>query len=133
MDSLALERMRARARAVRTRALVRAWNYRQRNRAAGVWFRLRRVLADAKAAYIISDEDARRLLAEGYERVSCGQEIAPEKVMVFVDERRLDRVDSRRPIRVDLGPAFLAARAIALVRFDETDGHTLRETSPGQR
>jgi len=69
MDSQAVQRMRARARAVRTRAHVRAWKYRQRNLAAGVWFRLRRVLADAKAAYVISDEDARRLLADGYELV----------------------------------------------------------------
>jgi hypothetical protein len=78
-------------------------------------------LADAKAAYVISDEDARRLLAEGYEGVACGRDVAPAKTMVFVDERRLDRIESRRPIRVDLGPAFLAASAIALVKFDTTD------------
>jgi hypothetical protein len=113
--------MRARARAVRIHAQVRAWKYRQRNLAAGVWFRLRRVLADAKAAYVISDEDAGRLLAEGYERAACGGAVAPAKTIVFVDARRLDRVESRRPIPVDLGPAFLAASTIALVRFDETD------------
>lgn len=124
MDSRALERMRVHARTVRARAQVRAWKYRQRNLAAGVWFRLRRALADAKAAYVISDEDARRLLAEGYEGVACGREVAPEKAIVFVDERRLDRVESRRPIRVDLGTAFLAASAIALVRFDEIDART---------
>ena len=121
MDSRALERMRARARAVRTRAEIRAWRYRQRNLAAGVWFRLRRVLADAKAAYVISDEDASRLLAEGYEEVACGRECAPAKAILFVDDRRLDRAESRCPIRVDLGPAFLAASAIALVKFDTTD------------
>jgi hypothetical protein len=120
MDSRALERMRARARVVRTRSQVRAWKYRQRNLAAGVWFRIRRVLADAKAAYVISDEDAERLLSEGYEPLACGREVAPEKRIVFVDDRRLDRVESRRQIRVDLGPAFLAATAIALTRFDET-------------
>lgn len=122
MDSQAIERMRARARAVQARAQVRAWNYRQRHHAAGVWFRLRRVLADAKAAYVISDEDARRLLAEGHGEVACGREVAPAKTMVFVNERRLDRVESRRAIRVGLGPAFLAAGAIALVTFDEMEG-----------
>lgn len=125
MDSRALERMRARA--VRIHARVRAWKYRQRNLAAGVWFRLRRVLADAKAAYVISDEDAGRLLAEGYEPAACGREVAPAKTMVFVDQRRLDRVESRRRIPVDLGPAFLAASTIALVRFDETDLRTPKE------
>lgn len=121
MDSPALERMRARARAVRTHAQVRAWKYRQRNLAAGVWFRLRRMMADAKTAYVISDEDAGRLIAEGYEPAACGREVVPAKDVVFVDEGRLDRLESRRPIPVDLGPAFLAASTIALVRFDETD------------
>ena len=126
MNRLAIERMQARARAVRTRAQVRAWRYRQRNLAAGVWFRLRRVLADAQAAYVISAEDARRLVAEGYECPACGREIAPAKAIVFVDERRLENVENRRPIRVDLGPAFLTADAVALVRFDETDVRTRR-------
>ena len=131
MDSGALERMRARAHAVRTHAQVRAWKYRQRNLAAGVWFRLRRMLADAKAAYAISDEDAGRLLAEGYEPAACGREVVPAKDVVFVDERRLDRVESRRLIPVDLGPAFLAASTIALVRFDETDLCAPKETAAG--
>ncbi|HLG59875.1 MAG TPA: hypothetical protein VI485_31335 [Vicinamibacterales bacterium] len=48
----------------------------------------------------------------------CGQDITPEKAMMFVDQRRLDLVSSRRQVRVDLGPAFLAARAIALVKFE---------------
>ncbi|MGH9253327.1 MAG: hypothetical protein ACRD3C_02025 [Vicinamibacterales bacterium] len=116
-----LERMRARARAVRAHARIRTWKYRQRNLAAGVWFRLRRVLADAEAAYAISDEEAGRLLDEGYECVACGREVAPAKTIVFVDAQRLDRLESRRPIRVDLGPAFLTAPAVALVRFDEKD------------
>lgn len=119
MDSGPIDRMRARARAVRTRARVRSWTYRQRNLAAGVWFRLRRVLADASAAYEISDEDARRLVAEGYRPEPCGGEVAPEKTILFVDERRLSKIETRRPIRVGLGPDLLAARAIAVVPFDE--------------
>ena len=75
---------------------------------------------------VISAEDARRLVAEGYECLACGREIAPEKAIVFVDERRLERVGSRRPIRVDLGPAFLTADAVALIRFDETDVRSCR-------
>ena len=37
-----------RARQFRSRVLVRSWEYRQRHHARGVWFRFRRVLADAK-------------------------------------------------------------------------------------
>lgn len=119
MNDPALERMRARARAVRTRAAVQRWQYRQRDLAAGVWFRLRRVLADARAAYVISEEDARGLVAEGYEPEACGGEVAPAKVIVFVDEHRLSKIRECRPIPVALGPEFLAATAIALVAFDD--------------
>ena len=73
-----LDRMRARAHAVRTRAAIRRWEYRQR-RPAGVWFRIRRVLADAKEAYVISVRDAERLIAEGYKPEACGAQLAPEK------------------------------------------------------
>ncbi|MGH2400551.1 MAG: hypothetical protein ACRDF6_11985 [bacterium] len=128
MDSTSLDRMRARARAARTRAQIRSWSYRQRNLAAGVWFRLRRVLADARAAYHISDEDARRLVAEGYRPEACGGEVAPEKTILFVDERRLSKVETRRSIPVSLGQDFMAARSIALIRFDSAGGENVSKT-----
>ena len=111
--------MRTRARDVRMRATVRRWHYRQRHHAAGVWFRLRRVLADAEAAYVISDEDARRLIGEGYVPEACGREVTPEKVIMFVDRRRVAAIESRRPIAVGLGPDFLSARAVLLVPLDD--------------
>ncbi len=119
MHSRPLDRMQARAREVRTRVAVRRWNYRQRNLAAGVWYRLRRVLADARAAYVISDQDARRLATEGYRVEACGGQVTPEKAILFVDETRLSSVESRRSIPVGLGPDFLTATAIALVAFDD--------------
>ena len=121
MDSERLDRMHDRAKEVRARAAVRRWDYRQRNLAAGVWYRLRRVLADAKAAYVISDDDARLLIAEGYAPEACGGRVTPEKTIGFVDEARLLRVASRRPIRVALGPDFLTATAVALVAFDSRE------------
>jgi hypothetical protein len=113
-----LARMQARDRAVRARSQIRQWNYRQRNLAAGVWFRLRRILCDARAAYAIADEDAARLQSEGYRAEPCGKEVSPEKTLVFVDEKRLEKIASRRQIRVGRGPDFLSNRAIALVRFE---------------
>jgi hypothetical protein len=127
MSSPTLDAMHARARAVRARAAVRSWSYRQRNLAGGVWFRLRRVLADARAAYVISDDDAHRLVAEGHQPEACGTQVAPEKTLLFVDEAHLSRLTSRRQIPVGLGPDFLAASAIALVPFDEArKTHTAR-------
>lgn len=113
--------MRARARAVAARAAVRRWNYRQRNLAAGLWYRVRRLLADAEAAYVISEDDARLLEAQGYVPAASGREMAPEKLIFFVDPDRLSTLESRRRIRVDLGPDFLAARSVALVPFGESD------------
>jgi hypothetical protein len=110
--------MHARARAARTRAEVRRWNYRQRDLAAGVWFRLRRVLADARAAYVISEADGQQLMAEGYAVEPSGNQLAPEKTILFVDEARLSMVASRQPIPVELGPAFLGATTVALVAFE---------------
>ena len=120
MNSLALEKMRARARDVRTRAAVRHWRYRKRNLAGGVWFRLRRALAEARDVYVISDEDALRLVAEGYQPEPCGAHVSPEKTMLFVDAARLSGIASRRRMPVGLGPDFLAASAIALIAFEET-------------
>jgi hypothetical protein len=110
--------MRARARAVHVRAAIRRWKYRQRNLAAGVWFQVRRALAAAKEAYVISDADVRQLLAEGYQPEACGARLEPEKTIIFVDSIRLSHIASRRQIAVRLGPDFLLARAIALVPFD---------------
>lgn len=114
-----VDRMHARARSVRTRAAVRQWQYRQRHLAAGAWFRLRRTLADARAAYAISSADAHSLLAEGYVPEACGTQVEPRKTILFVDEARLARLESRRPIPVRLGSDFLAAVAVALLPFDE--------------
>jgi hypothetical protein len=114
-----IERMEARAKAVRTRAQVRAWQYRQRHHAAGMWFRLRRTLADAAEAYVVSGDDAARLSEDGYAPVACGREMSPEKAIFFVDAARLARVPSRRRIPVNLGPEFLGATAVVLVRFED--------------
>jgi hypothetical protein len=118
MNGAALERLRARAQAVRTRAAIRRWQYRQRDLADGVWFRLRRVLAGARAAYVISDDDARILAAEGYVTDPSGRGIVPEKQIFFVEASRLAALPSARPIPVSLGPEFLGARAVALVAFE---------------
>jgi hypothetical protein len=123
MNNLMVERMRARAQAVRTRAAIRHWEFRQRHLAAGVWYRLRRMLARAETAYEISATDARQLVAEGYRVEPSGRGINPEKTILFVEASRLSRIESRRPVRVGLGADFLSAPFVALVPFD-ADGAT---------
>ena len=127
MDNRPREAMERRAREVRARSLVRRWQYRQRHLAAGVWFRLRRVLADAELAFVIHDEEARRLVEEGYIAEPCGDELAPPKTIVFVDDERLASIASRRSVPVTLGPELLTHTALALVPFD---GRRVRRREP---
>ena len=122
MNDVLLEKLRRRAERVKVRRRVRSWEYRQRDLAAGVWFRLRRVLADAREAYAISEDEARCLLLEGYAAEPCGLEISPSKPLIFVDQERLTAIDGRTAIRVGLGEDFLGAPAVALVAFDGLHG-----------
>ena len=91
--------LHTRARRVRARASVRAWEYRQRNHSNGVWFRLRRVLADAESAFAIPCSAVERLEREGFRRESVGTEIEPQKVILFVPAARLEEIPEKRPLR----------------------------------
>jgi hypothetical protein len=106
-----------RVRQVRSRLALRDWEYRQRRHAAGVWFRLRRVLADASAAFEISESAARQLISEGHDAEPVGTELEPPKIMLFVPADRITRIPGAREIPVRLGPELLAARHLALTRF----------------
>lgn len=117
MASVALDRVRR----YRQRALVRAWQYRQRHHAHGVWFRLRRLLAGSSAAHEISAPDAEALLGEGYLRHSVGDELAPRRVLLVVPAERVARIESARPVPVRIGQALLAAECLALTPFEQGD------------
>ena len=109
--------LRRRLRQVQSRVAVRAWTYRQRHHAKGVWVRLRRLLADAQAAFAIPASEAERLLAEGYRPEAVGQELEPPRVIVFVPAERATAIPGAQEIPVSLGAALLEAPALALVRF----------------
>lgn len=111
-----------RARQLRARALVRAWDYRQRRHARGVWFRLRRVLADAAAAFVIPPDEARQLMAEGHRAEPVGYELQPPKLIVFAKPDRIARIASARPIPVRLSAELLQAECLVLTPFEQTGG-----------
>jgi hypothetical protein len=106
-----------RARAIRARALVRQWEYRQRDLAKGVWYRFRRALVDAAEAYAIPSEEAERLRREGHVALPVGDELEPPKVMFFVSPARLAEIEGRQRIPLHLDDRLLGARYVALVRF----------------
>ena len=106
-----------RLRELRSRVLVRSWDYRQRRHARGAWFRLRRVLAEAAEAYVVSADTARQLVAEGHRPESAGTEFEPPKVIVFVTPERIARIMDARPVPVRLGGEILLAQHLVLVPF----------------
>jgi hypothetical protein len=107
-----------RARQVRSRAAIQTWAYRQRKHAGGVWFRLRRTLAQSREAFAISKEEADRLVAEGIVPEPVGFELEPPKPIFFVTAAQVASIAGRRSIPVRLEEALLAAPALALVAFD---------------
>jgi hypothetical protein len=107
-----------RVRELRARVLVRSWEYRQRHLARGVWFRLRRTLADASAAFIVPASEAGTLLDEGYRAEPVGAELQPPRVIVFAPPERVAQIASARSIPVRLGPELLAAECLVLTPFD---------------
>jgi hypothetical protein len=102
----------------RRRVLVRSWEYRQRDHAHGVWGRLRRVLADASAAFVISADEANALAAEGFRVEPVGSQLHPPKTILFAPADRIARVQSARAVPVRLGGELLEADYLALTPFE---------------
>ena len=114
MNASQQQRLRER----RSRLLVRDWDFRQRNLARGVWFRLRRVLADAEEAFAISREEAERLSGEGCVPEPVGLELQPPRLILFTSAERVSRIEGARAIPLCLSAELLAAEGLALVRFE---------------
>ena len=107
-----------RVRELRARVLVRSWDYRQRHHARGVWFRLRRVLAEASAAFVVAPEDAGALVSEGCHADPVGEALEPRKLIVFAAAERVARIGSARAVPLRLGRDVLEARHLVLTPFD---------------
>jgi len=111
------ESMERRLRELRSRVLVRAWDYRQRRLARGVWFRFRRVLAAANEVYALPPDEAQRLVAEGCTPEPVGLELEPPRLLLFVSAERVAQIPSARPLAVRLSADLLSAECLALVPF----------------
>ncbi len=110
-----MDRLHERARRIRERTLVRAWEYRQRNYSHGVWYRLRRVLVDAGQAWTIDEDEADRLEASGRPPHPVGGELAPPKRLFLVNETELKEIRVRRQVPVRMSAEVLQARSLVLV------------------
>jgi hypothetical protein len=106
-----------RLREMRSRVLVRAYEYRQRRHARGVWYRLRSVLALAREAYVIPRAEADELVQEGLRPEPVGHELEPPRIIVFVPGARLARIAAARQVPVRLSAEVLSAEGLALLPF----------------
>lgn len=111
--------LHSRAQKVRAQAAIRAWEYRQRKHSKGVWFRFRRVLADAESAFAIPPSEVMLLEEEGFTREPVGSEIEPQKVLLFVPAARIEEIPEKRRLRVALDAEFFAAPCVVLLRFKD--------------
>lgn len=106
-----------RARQVRSRAAVRAWEYRQRRHAKGAWGRFRRLLALSSEAYAVPESSARRLRREGYQPDPAGLQLEPPKTILTVPAERLPDLEGASRVPVRLCRELLAARHLVLLPF----------------
>jgi hypothetical protein len=113
-----LERLHERARAQRSRILVRQWEARQLKGSKGTWYRLRVALTFAEAAYAVDAATLTELLAEGWKRAPVGDELEPAKDYVFVSRERASKIASARPMEIRLSAALLAEPHVVLVPFE---------------
>jgi hypothetical protein len=100
--------------------VIRAFDYRQRHPAGGVWFRLRRLLAGTRQAYVISEEEAAQLHREGCRVEAVGREVDPPKLILVAPAERVAALTSARAVPVSLGGELLSAKCLVLVAFDAT-------------
>ncbi len=107
--------LQERARRVREQAMIRSWQYSQREHSNGVWYRLKRVLVDAEQVWIIDEREADRLEADGRKPLPVGRELTPPKRLFFVTPEELTTIAGRRQIAVRLNAEFLDTRSVALV------------------
>jgi hypothetical protein len=113
-----MKSLEARAEAMRARLRVRAWETRQLQGSKGTWYRLSRMLARAREAYVIDESAMEELLREGYTQEPVGDELEPKRAYVFVPAERVASVASRHPIAVRLSADLLGAPKLMLVAFE---------------
>jgi hypothetical protein len=106
-----------RARRIRERGIIRAWEFRQRHHSHGVWYRLRRVLADTAEAWSVAEPEADRLERAGRVPLEVGYELAPPKRMFFLTAEEIEGITDRQVLPVRLCPELLQARTLVLRAF----------------
>ena len=105
-----------RVQAIRSRARIRRWEYRQRNLSHGAWAKFREALALASDAYAIDATTSARLVDEGFTIDPRGQSLEPARRIIWITPGRAAELEAP-PLKLCLDATLLSAVALALVPF----------------
>ena len=113
----AIEMLKARAKAIRSRAVVRAWEIRQHGHARGVWLEIERLFALTSRAWALSEADVETLIAAGHKPDDSGLRLQPQRRYFVVNAEEIAKLAGAREIEVALSSEIVSAPALALVLF----------------
>lgn len=111
------EKLEARARAVRSRAAIRAWEIRQHAHARGAWFEIERLFALTSRAWALSEADVQTLVAAGRRPDDAGLRLQPPRRYFVIEPAEISTLADAREIEVALSSEIVSASALALVLF----------------
>jgi hypothetical protein len=107
-----------RVRQIRSRTVIRRWEFRQRDHARGTWYRIRRLLAGSRQVFVVSDPDFDRLLSVGRTQHPVGTKLHPERRIVSATLAEATSLSSARELDVRLSSQLLGERNWVLVPFE---------------
>jgi hypothetical protein len=105
--------------AIRARARVQRWSFRQRHLAHGAWERFRLALAHAERAFVVDEATAGALRAEGCAVDVAGCDLEPPRVIMWISAERAKELPSARELPLRLSADLLASTHLVLVPFTD--------------
>lgn len=115
--SKANEMLEARARAIRLRAVIHAWEMRQRVNARGTSFEIERLFALTSRAWVLTETDVQRLIALGRRPHDAGLRLQPSRRYFVIEPADIALLADVREVEVRLGSEIFSARALGLFLF----------------
>ena len=114
---MSIEKLEARAKAVRSRAAVQAWEIRQHAHARGTWFEIERLFALTSRAWVLTEADVQTLVEMGRRPCDVGLRMQPPRQYFVIELVDLGTLAGAREIKVQLSSEIVSAPSLALVLF----------------
>ena len=111
------EKLEMRAKAIRSRATIHAWEIRQHAHARGAWFEIERLFALTARAWVLTEADVRILTELGRRPHDAGGRLQPPRLYFVIEPADLPVLAGAREIEVRLSSEIVTAPALALVLF----------------